>query len=130
MEIKDYVKKYDIPFDKLKSENESDFKSLYEDQIEWLINLEDKIYLLENKKKEAAFLKVVKKLKSKEPFREEDAPELSLFVSNINSIVKIANRINNFKEGTDLENGSALNLYDFFNTVKEFRANLKDCDYI
>lgn len=128
MDIKDYVKKYNLPFDKVKSEYDVDFNSLYESEKEWLENLEDKVHLLKNQKDQAQFTDVINKLKSTESFNENDSKTLSTFVSKVNTIVRIANRINNFKEGTDLDNGSTLKLYDFFNSVKG-SSNLTDFNY-
>ena len=128
MDIKDYVKKYNLPFDKVKSEFNDDFKSLYESEKDWLENLEDKVHLLKNEKNQAQVTDVINKLKSTESFNENDSKTLSTFVSKVNTIVRIANRINNFKEGTDLDNGSTLKLYDFFNSVKASN-NLTDFSY-
>ena len=128
MDIKDYVKKYNLSFDKVKSEFNDDFNSLYESEKEWLENLEDKVHLLKNEKNQAQVTDVINKLKSTESFNENDSKTLSTFVSKVNTIVRIANRINNFKEGTDLDNGSTLKLYDFFNSVKASN-NLTDFNY-
>ena len=117
MDIKDYVKKYNFPFDKVKTDFKEDFDSLYSTEKDWLENLEDKIHLLKNIDSEDAIKKVIQKLKGKEDFNESDTSNLSSFVGKINTIVQIANRINNFKEGTQLENG-VLSLFDFFNAVK------------
>ena len=117
MEIKYYIKKYNIPFDKVKTDFKEDFDSLYSTEKDWLENLEDKIHLLKNKDSEDAIKKVIQKLKGKEDFNESDTSILSTFVGKINTIVRIANRINNFKEGTQIEN-DVLKLFDFFNAVK------------
>lgn len=117
MEIKDYVKKYNFPFEKVKNDFKEDFDALYSTEKDWLENLEDKIHLLKNKDSEDAVKQVIQKLKGKEDFNESDTSILSTFVGKINTIVRIANRINNYKEGTLLENG-VLNLFDFFNAVK------------
>ncbi len=117
MDIKDYVKKYNFPFDKVITDFKEDFDSLYFTEKDWLENLEDKIHLLKNKDSEDAFKKVIQKLKGEKDFNESDTSILSTFVGKINTIVRIANRINNFKEGTQLENG-VLKLFDFFNAVK------------
>lgn len=132
MNIKDYVKKYNIPFEKLKSDFGSDFNSLFEYEKEWLGNLEEKLHLLKNEKYETAIKDVVKKLKNDEGFNETDTSNLSTFVSKINTIVRIANRINNYKEGTSLNNNETLSLHHFFNVVrtsndlKEINYNLND----
>jgi len=118
MDIKDYVKKYNLSFDKVKSEFDTDFTSLYKSEKEWLENLEDKVHLLKNEKVQAQVSEVINKLKTTESFNENDSKNLSAFVSKVNTIVRIANRINNFKEGTVLDSGVTLKLYDFFNSVK------------
>lgn len=117
MDIKDYVKKYNFPFEKVKTDFKEDFDALYSTEKDWLENLEDKIHLLKNKDSEDAVKQVIQKLKGKEDFNESDTSILSTFVGKINTIVRIANRINNFKEGTHLEN-DVLKLFDFFNAVK------------
>jgi len=128
MDIKDYVKKYNLSFDKVKSEFDTDFTSLYESEKEWLENLEDKVHLLKNEKVQAQVSEVINKLKTTESFNENDSKNLSAFVSKVNTIVRIANRINNFKEGTVLDNGATLKLYDFFNSVKT-SDNLSEFNY-
>ena len=128
MDIKDYVKKYNLSFDNVKSEFDADFTSLYESEKEWLENLEDKVHLLKNEKVQAQVSEVINKLKTAESFNENDSKNLSAFVSKVNTIVRIANRINNFKEGTVLDNGATLKLYDFFNSVKT-SDNLSEFNY-
>lgn len=127
MDIKDYVKKYNFPFEKVKTDFKEDFDALYSTEKDWLENLEDKIHLLKNKDSEEAVKQVIQKLKGKEDFNESDTLILSTFVGKINTIVRIANRINNYKEGTLLENG-VLNLFDFFNAVKR-SENLENFNY-
>mgnify|MGYP000561850414 CR=1 FL=1 len=126
MDIKEYIKKYNLPFDKIKTDYALDFDALYQDEKEWLSNLEDKIHLLKNDKSEQSIREVIKKLKNNQTFDEKDTSLLSVFVSKINTIVRIANRINNFKEGTVLTNGNTLRLSDFFNTVA-LSNSLKEC---
>ena len=127
MDIKEYIKKYNLPFDKIKTDYALDFDALYKDEKEWLSNLEDKIHLLKNDKSEQSIREVIKKLKNNQAFDEKDTSMLSVFVSKINTIVRIANRINNFKEGTLLTNGNTLRLSDFFNTVA-LSNSLKACN--
>jgi hypothetical protein len=128
MEIKDYVKKYNLSFDKVKSEFDTDFTSLYESEKEGFENLEDKVHLLKNEKVQAQVSEVINKLKTTDSFNENDSKNLSAFVSKVNTIVRIANRINNFKEGTVLDNGATLKLHDFFNSVKS-SDNLSEFNY-
>lgn len=128
MDIKDYVKQFNYSFDNLKSKYEEDFNSLYEQEKEWLGNLEDKVHLLRNSKHQTELNAVIGKLKSDDPFTNDDTKILSTFVSKVNTIVRIANRINNFKEETKLDNGSKLELYKFFNSVKN-STDLKSFNY-
>jgi len=127
MDIKDYVKQYNIPFDKVKPEFKEEFDLLYSSEKEWLENLEDKIHLLKNKDSEGAIKKVIQVLKGPESFTKSDTSILSTFISKVDKIVRIANRINNFKEGTTLNKGY-LRLYDFFNAIKR-SANLQSLNY-
>lgn len=129
MDIKDYVKNYAIPFEKLKSDFDSDFKYLYNHEKEWLGNIEEKLHLLKKEENKTAIEDVIKKLNNESRFDETDTNRLSLFVSKINSIIRIANRLNNYKEGIILKNGNTLSLYDFFNAVQTSN-NLKELTYI
>lgn len=128
MDIKDYVKKFNFSYDNLKSKYEEDFISLYEQEKEWLGNLEDKVHLLKNVKHQAELNAIIGKLKADNPFTKDDTETLSIFVSKVNTIVRIANRINNFKEETKLDDGSKLELYKFFNSVKN-STNLNSLNY-
>ena len=58
MDIKEYIKKFNLPFDKIKTDYASDFDALYQDEKEWLSNLEDKIHLLKNDKSEQSIREV------------------------------------------------------------------------
>jgi 5-methylcytosine-specific restriction protein B len=127
MDIKDYVKKYSLPFDKVKNDFKEDFDSLYSTEKERPENLEGKIHSLKNKDSEEAIKQVIQILKGTNSFKESDTPILSIFIGNINTIVRIANRINNFKEETKLDNDN-LRLYDFFNAIK-CSDNLQNFNY-
>jgi len=59
MNIKDYVKLFNKPFEIIKSDYETEFSLLYEEEKEWLGNLENKIHLLKNKKDEIIIKKVI-----------------------------------------------------------------------
>jgi hypothetical protein len=65
MDIEEYIKKYNLPFEKIKTDYALDFDALYQDEKEWLSNLEDKIHLLKNDKSEQSIREVIKKLKNK-----------------------------------------------------------------
>ena len=132
MNIKDYVKTFNLPFEKLKNDFKVDFDSLFLEEKEGLGNLDNKIQLLKNEKNENAIKDVIQKLKLNESFSENDTSILSTFISKINTVLRIANRINNYKEGTPLDKGEKLKLYAFFNAattsnnLKDFGYNLND----
>lgn len=119
MNIKESLKKYRKSLEEITTHFAVDYNSIYNNQKEWLSNLEDKIHLLKNKDKELAIKRVIQKLKAIIDFDKNDTEDISIFISNINTIVLIANRINNFKEGTLLTNGSRLELYTLFNSIKK-----------
>ncbi len=118
MNIKDYVKKFNLPLERIKSEFTEDYNSIFEQEKDWLCNLENKLSLLKSEEKEEDFNTVISKLKSSDSFTINETKILSTFISNVNIIVKTTNFVNNFKEGTELDNGSKLELFHFFNVVK------------
>jgi hypothetical protein len=126
MDIKEYIKNYNLTFDQVKTDYEEDFDSVYQNEKDWLINLEDKTHLLKDEISKQHIEEVIYKLKNNTTFDDNDTSMLSVFVSKINTIVRIANRINNFKEGTILKNGNTLRLSDFFNKVA-LSNSLKEC---
>ena len=128
MNIKEYIKKFNLSFGKIKTDYALDFDGLYHDEKDWLCNLEDKIHLLKNTKSEKPIQEVINKLKNNQTFDETDTAILSVFVSKINTIVRIANRINNFKEQTVLTNGNTLKLSDLFNAIAVSNS-LRDCRF-
>jgi energy-coupling factor transporter ATP-binding protein EcfA2 len=118
MDIKNYIKSFNKPFEDIKALYKDDFNRIYEEETEWLGNLENKTHILKKNNEEVIIKSVIDKLKKSEEFTSEDTNSLSIFIRKINSIVLIANRINNFKEGVDLENGTKLELYVLFNNLK------------
>lgn len=117
MTIKEYIKNFNKPFENVKSDYRNEFINLKEEEREWSGNLENKTHLIENNWDKEKIDSVIQKLKNSYQFTENDTDELSTFISQINKIVSITNRINNFKEGTILEDGSSLNLYKLFNDL-------------
>ena len=79
MDIKDYVKKYNLPFDRAKTDFKEDFDSLYSTEKEWLENLEDKLHLLKNKDSEDAIKKVIQKLNIDRSIEFKDLDSLKVF---------------------------------------------------
>lgn len=105
------------------SDVQRDFKHLYlsifDQESKWLTNVEEKTYLLSNKIKiDIDYIILMLKDVDYE-FIEKDTVQLATFTANINSIIKITNRINNFKEGTILESGNQLCLFELFNSIKK-----------
>jgi hypothetical protein len=119
MNLMDSINKYKKSLEQVKTEFKDDYITIYNNQKEWLNNLEDKIHLLKNKSKEEAIKRVVQNLKSEADFVKNDTTDISIFISNINTIILIANRINNYKEGTLLDDGSKLEVYKLFNSIKK-----------
>lgn len=119
MIIKESLKKYRNSFEEIKTQFAIDYNSIYNNQKEWLINLEDKIHLLKNENKELSIKRVIIKLKTEDDFVKNDTSDISIFISNINSIILIANRINNYKEGTLLDDGSKLEVFKLLNSIKK-----------
>ena len=115
-EIKDECR---IPFADIKQNHNAEYDLVFNREKDWLNNVEDKTFrLAENVKSDIEF--VIKNLKiSNFQFTIKDAPKLSTFVSQINGIIRIANRINNFKEGVTLDKGRELHLFELFNAIKK-----------
>ena len=118
MTLRDNIKKYNIKLDQVLSKNFEDYNYIYNNQQTWLCNLEDKTNLLKSEDTQLAIKRVIQKLKSNSLFSANDTSDLSAYISNINRIVNIGNRINNFKEGTLLIDGTKLSLFNFFNLIK------------
>ncbi len=117
--IKEIVYKFNKPFDAVLDLYSEDFKILENEEKEWLGNLENKTNLLKNGTDRKLIELVINNLKvSSYQFTDIDTKALSKFTAKINSIVRIANRINNFKEGTLLEDSEILELYELFNPIK------------
>ncbi len=118
MNIKDYIKLFKKSFEEIKLQFNNDFQFIYKSDSEWLVNLEEKLYLLKNSDDKKIIGDVIEKIKNSTDFTIEDTTALSLFISKINNIVLIADRVNNFKDGKVLPNGDILNLYELFNEIK------------
>lgn len=117
-DIKEIIDECRIPFADIKQNYKTEYDIVFNREKDWLNNLEDKTHrLAENVKSDIDF--VIANLKTPNyQFTSKDTPKLSIFVSKINGIIRIANRINNFKEGVSLDNGGGLHLYELFNAIK------------
>lgn len=118
MNIKKYLNQYNLPFEVLVKKYNTDFEKIYQQELSknWLVPIESKLNWC-NEEDRWQIEKVVVKLKSSQTFDSGDIDLLSTFVSKINSIVRIGNRLNNFKQGTVLDNNDQLDLVDFFNEI-------------
>jgi len=117
--IKSIVKSFNKPFAEIKSLYTEDFEYLLKEEEVWLGDLDNKTNLITDQKDRLLIDTVINKLKDVGyEFVESDTIALSKFTSKINEIVKVADRLNNFKENTLLANGEKLRLFVLFNTIK------------
>lgn len=119
MSIKEYLSKFNLSFEKLSQNYKESYQVVLneEKQNNWLINLEDKVNLLNNEREQKSINRIITKLKNDEGFTTDDTEDLKTFIAKINSITHIADRINNFKEGVNLDNGEKLILHQLFNKI-------------
>lgn len=116
--LKEVIQDCQLSFSEITEDHKTDYDQIFNREKDWLNNVEEKTFRLsENVRDDIEF--VISKLKEEGyKFKESDTDKLSLFISQINGIIRIANRINNFKEGTTLDNGQTLKLFELFNTIK------------
>ena len=120
MNIKEYIKQFNKSFEDIITEFEDDYNSRKEIGKEWMAFLENKTHLVKNKNSQLEIVDVIRKLKNPDyQFSQSDSSILKTFTGQINRIVGISNRINNFKEGTALDNGKSLILFELFNSIKK-----------
>jgi len=118
-ELKEIIDECNLTFENVKQNYGAEYEFVFNREKDWLNNTEDKTYRLSgNVKTDIDF--VISKLKTPDyQFTSNDSSKLSTFVSQINGIIRIANRINNFKEGAQLDNGKKLQLFELFNAIKK-----------
>jgi hypothetical protein len=116
--LKELIQDCQLSFFDIIKDYKTDYDQVFNREKDWLNNVEEKTFRLsDNVRDDIEY--VISKLKEEGyKFIESDTDKLSLFISQINGIIRIANRINNFKEGTSLDNGKPLKLYELFNTIK------------
>jgi hypothetical protein len=130
-DIKEIIDECNISFADIQKNYKTEYDFVLKREKEWLNNVEDKTYrLTENAKKDIDY--VISRLKTDNyQFTNNDTSKLSVFVSQINGIIRVSNWVNNFKEGTSLDNGRQLHLFELFNAIKkagkysEFKFELK-----
>lgn len=127
-ELKEIIEECNLTFEEVKQNYRAEYDYVYNREKDWLNNTEDKTYRLSgNVKTDIDF--VILKLKTPDyQFTSNDSSKLSIFVSQINGIIRIANRINNFKEGAQLDNGKKLQLFELFNAIKK-TGKLKELNF-
>ena len=118
-ELKEIIDECNLTFENVKQNYKADYDFVLNREKDWLNNTEDKTYrLADNVKTDIDY--VISKLKTSDfQFTSNDSSKLSIFVSQINGIIRIANRINNFKDGAQLDNGKKLQLFELFNAIKK-----------
>jgi len=116
--LKEVIQDCQLSFSEITEDYKKDYDQIFNREKDWLNNVEEKTFRLsENVRDDIEY--VITKLKEDGyKFKESDTDKLSLFISQINGIIRIANRINNFKEGTLLDNSQTLKLFELFNTIK------------
>lgn len=106
-------------FSEIKESYHNIFDQIYKEEKHWLDNLENKTFWLKNPNDRDSVEYTISKLKDRAYlFSEKDTDHLGTFTRIINTIVRIANRINNFKQGVPIDNG-VLDLPTLFNNIKQ-----------
>lgn len=116
--LKEVLQDCQLSFSEILENYRTDYEQIFEREKDWLNNVEDKTFRLsENVRDDIKY--VIEKLnEDRYIFKDSDTDKLKLFTSQINGIIRIANRINNFKEGTTLYDGKSLKLFELFNKIK------------
>lgn len=120
MTTKEYLNSFNKDFEEIKIQYEETFNEIVKNEknVSWFAPLEEKLDRLQNPEIENIIRGIIKKIQSDELFDTNDTENLSIYISKINSIVKVADRINNFKEGTKLSEDKTLKLFELFNKIK------------
>lgn len=120
MTIQEFLIPYNKSFKEITEQYSDIFIKVYNNEQEknWLVPIESKLDKFSDNKNQEDFRYVIDILKSENEFTQDDISKLSTFVSKVNLVVKVADRINNFKQATPLEDGSQLQLVNLFNTIK------------
>ncbi|WP_225875402.1 MULTISPECIES: AAA family ATPase [Chryseobacterium] len=120
MTIQEFLIPYNKSFQEITEQYSDIFIKVYNNEQEknWLVPIESKLDKFSDNKNQEDFRYVIDILKSENEFTQDDISKLSTFVSKVNLVVKVADRINNFKQATPLEDGSQLQLVNLFNTIK------------
>ena len=120
MDIKEYLSQFNLSYNTIRLKYNEEYQKIYQKELDknWLVPIEEKLYLITDNSDRKEIEEVINILKSSHNFKPENLRSLTIFISKINSIINIADRINNFKEGTPLDNNQELNLVLLFNNIK------------
>jgi hypothetical protein len=117
--LKELVRTCGLPYGQAAVTWKSDFDKVFQAEKNRLCNLTDKLNLLKDPVAEAEIQKVITKLRdATQVFDKSDVPDLSKFVARVNGIIKVTDRLNNFKQGVALDQGVSLDLAELFNQIK------------
>lgn len=120
MDIKKYLSQFNLSFNTIRLEYNEEYQEIFQKELDknWIVPIEEKLQLITNISDREDIKEVITILKSSDDFKPENIRSLTIFISKINSIINIADRINNFKEGTSLDNNQKLDLVLLFNNIK------------
>lgn len=116
--LKEVIQDCQLSFSEITEDHKTDYNQIFNREKDWLNNVEEKTFRLSDNVRDDIEYVITKLKEDSYRFKESDTNKLSLFISQINGIIRIANRINNFKEGTTLENSQTLKLFELFNAIK------------
>lgn len=116
--LKEVIQDCKLSFSEITEDYKIDYDQVNNREKDWLNNVEEKTFRLSVNVRDDIEYVITKLKEDSYRFKESDTDKLSLFISQINGIIRIANRINNFKEGTTLDNSQTLKLFELFNTIK------------
>lgn len=117
--LKEIIEECNISFQDIKLKYKKEYDQVFSFEKNWLNEVGDKTYRLSPNAKNDIDI-VISNLKDPNyVFTISDTPKLTTFTSQINRVIRITNRINNFKEGTLLDNSKELHLFELFNAIKK-----------
>jgi dynein-related subfamily AAA family protein len=116
--LKDVIIECQFSFSEIKQDYKNDYDQVFNREKDWLNNIEEKTYRLSESVRDDVEYVITKLKDESYIFKNTDTDKLSIFISQINGIIRVANRINNFKEGTELDNNQRLKLFELFNKIK------------
>ncbi len=121
MTVQDFIKSQNRTFTDIIQNDASIYNQVFldEKQKNWLVPIVDKLDKLSIQEDREIIKNVISKLQSEILFDDNDTTILTVFIARINTIVKVANRINNFKNDALLDNNMKLSIVNLFNVAKQ-----------